>query len=764
RLVEELRPERDLSYTPLFQAMLMLHDEPLAPADLPGLAVTPLILGNGAAKYDVSLELTDVPGGLTGLLEYDAGLFDAATMDRFARHLETFLRAAVAEPGRPVADIGLLDEAERRTILREWNDTGPGTPLSDTVPALVARQAAAAPDRLAARCLDREITYGELERRAGAVARALRGRGVGEEDIVAVLADRDIDYLVVLLGVIRAGAAFLPVDPRQPLNRTAEVVRRGRCALVIADAARTGDVVRALGTDTGSPVVPLAEMLAGPDEEPGAPACRPEGLAYVLFTSGSTGTPKGVMVEHRGMTNHVLAKIADLGITGADVVAQNGPQSFDVSVWQFLAALTVGATTEILPDEIADDPGRLLAETERRGVTVLQVVPSMMRALLDEAGQLGADCPPLSALRWLVPTGDALMAGLAREWLARWPGVPLLNTYGATECSDDQCHVAITTAGELDGSGPIVTIGRPIAHMRAYVLDPRLAPAPVGVLGELYLSGVGVGRGYLDDPGRTAETFLPDLFSAEPGARLYRTRDRVRRHADGTIEFLGRADNLIKVRGFRVEPGEIEAALERHRAVREALVVARRDHQGEARLAAYVVADPGPGGDAELTAELGRFLRERLPDYMVPSVLVRLDAFPLNANGKADRAALPEAPEASPARSFVPPRTATEREVAAIWAEVLRMERISADDRFFELGGHSLLATRVVSRVRQRLGVDLPMRVMFDADSVAGLASEIERRQNEESGADEALGAMVAAVEELSDETVAQMLREREES
>ncbi|WP_234320145.1 non-ribosomal peptide synthetase [Streptomyces sp. SBT349] len=781
RLVEELRPERDLSHTPLFQAMLMLHDEPLAPAGLPGLEVSPLTLTNGAAKYEVSLELTDEPGGLTGLLEYDAGLFDAATMDRFARHLETFLRSAVAEPDRPVADMRLLDEAERARILVEWNDTARGAPPEETVPALIARQAAAAPDRLAARCLDREITYGELERRARGVARALRGRGVGREDVVAVLADRDIDYLVVLLGVLRTGAAFLPADPRQPLHRTAEVVRRGRSALVLAGGERAGEVAAALGADAGPPVVPLAEVCAAPeggaDAEPGAPACRPEGLAYVLFTSGSTGVPKGAMVEHLGMTNHVRAKIADLGITAADVVAQNGPQSFDVSIWQFLAALTAGAAIEILPDEIADDPARLLTWTERRGVTVLQVVPSMMRALLDEAGQLGDRCPPLSALRWLVPTGDALMASSAREWLARWPGVPLLNTYGATECSDDQCHVAIGEAGQLDGSPPIVTIGRPIAHMRAYVLDPRLAPAPVGVPGELYLSGVGVGRGYLADPRRTGETFLPDPFSAEPGARMYRTRDRVRRHADGTIEFLGRTDNLIKVRGLRVEPGEIEAALERHPAVREALVVARRDDRGEARLAGYVVADPAPGpdgdgdggeggGDARLAAELTRFLRERLPASMVPGVLVRLDAFPLNANGKVDRAALPEAADGSPARApFVAPRTDTERAVAAIWAEVLRRERIGADDRFFELGGHSLMATRVVSRIRQRLGVDLPLRVMFDTDSVAGLATEIERRLGEEAeDAEEDLATMVAAVEGLSDEEVARMLRERGQS
>ncbi|MDX3229589.1 non-ribosomal peptide synthetase/type I polyketide synthase [Streptomyces sp. ME19-01-6] len=779
RLVEELRPDRDLSYTPLFQAMLILHDAPVVRSSLRGVATTPLAISNGTAKYDVSLELTDTPDGLTGLLEYDAGLFDTALMEGLAAHLLTLLQAVVADPDRPVADVDLLSPAERQRILLDWNDTGTGTGTGsvetpqDTVPALIARQAEATPERIAARCLDQEISYGELNRRASRLARGLRERGVGREDIVAVLADRNIDYLVVLLGVLKSGAAYLPIDPRQPTSRMSEVVRRSRCVLVLAEARHLDALAQALASGPHPPVLSLAEAVGDSAREAGDEAdvteCRPEGLAYVLYTSGSTGVPKGVMVEHQGMLNHALAKIADLGITDADVVAQNGPQSFDVSVWQFLAALTVGGRTEILPEEIADDPTRLLTEVERRSVTVLQVVPSMLRGLVDESGHLGAERPALTALRRLVPTGDALMAGLARAWLTLFPHVPLLNTYGATECSDDQCHIAITAAEELAGSPPIVSIGRPIANMRAYVLDHRLAPVPVGVAGELYLSGVGVGRGYLHDPGRTAETFLPDPFSAVPGARLYRTKDQVRFHADGSIEFLGRADNLIKVRGFRVEPGEIEAALERHPAVRESVVIARRDDHGEARLVGYVVADQttsdgGDAGESEsriLPDELVRFLRERLPDYLVPSVLVPMDGFPLNANGKVDRGALPDATAAPATRPFVEPRTGMERAVADIWTEVLGVDRVGADDRFFDLGGHSLLATRVMSRIRQALGVEMPLRTMFETDSVAGLATEIERRLAQDSSGDAELAAMVAAVEDLSDEAVARMLRER---
>ncbi|OLF11713.1 hypothetical protein BLA60_12385 [Actinophytocola xinjiangensis] len=721
QVVEHLRPERDTGRTPLFQVMFILQNAPAAELAASGLTVTDVPLHNGTAKHDLTVELTPTPeGGCAGRVEYSSDLFDADRVDRLTGHLAVLLDGVLADPDRPVTDVDVLTPGERDQ-LEAWrrNDTVSPEAL---VHRLVEERAARHPTRVAARHDDRELTYGELNSRANRVARHLRERGAELGDLVGVRAERGIDYLTVLLAILKAGAVYLPVDPGLPAARAERVVRDSGCALTLTDL---GELVAVAGDDT--------DLADGPGLGD---------LAYVLYTSGSTGMPKGVMVEHRGMTNHVLAKLGDLGITEADVVAQNGPQSFDVSVWQFLAPLVVGGRVEIFTDEVATDPSRLIAEVAERGVTVLQVVPAVLRGLVDVP-----DRPDLPRLRWLVPTGDALMVTLARAWFAHHPHVPLLNTYGSTECSDDQCHIAFDGQDALVGSPPVVSIGRPIPGTSAHVLDGRLRPLPVGLPGELFIGGVGVGRGYLGDPRRTAQVFLPDPFSATPGARLYRTRDQVRLLADGTLEFLGRTDSLVKVRGFRIELGEIESALLDHPTVRDAAVVARADGDGQKRLAAYVVADP-PHDD------LRAFLRQRLPEYMVPASITALDAFPLNGNGKVDRARLPVPEMTARTAEHVAPRTRVETAVAEIFGEVLGVDRVGAHDRFFDLGGHSLLATRVLARLRQSFDVEVPMRFVFAADSVAELAAEVERRAAD-------LTDLITEVELLSDEDVDRLLRER---
>jgi amino acid adenylation domain-containing protein len=739
QLVEHLRPERDASHPPLFQVMFILQNAPMPALAVADLAVAAVPVHNGTAKYDLTLELTPEPtGGYTGRIEYNTDLFDAGRIERLAGHLTVLLDAVLADPERSVAEIDIRTPLERRQIASWSRGVHPAAPADVLVHRVIEERAGRAPKRIAARHGDQVISYGELNRRANRAARALRERGVGPEDLVAVLANRGIDFLTTVLAILKSGAAYLPLDPNQPADRLTRVVRSSGSALVLADRPHPG-------------AQDLAALLAEPglesdlDVEP-----RSAGLAYVLYTSGSTGAPKGAMVEHHGMLNHIAAKLRDLDITESDVVAQNGPQSFDVSVWQMLAALTVGAAVEIFTDDVAHDPARLLAEVERRGVSVLQVVPAVLRGLIDEAAALGAGRPGLVGLRWMVPTGDALMAALSREWFGLYPHVPLLNTYGSTECSDDQCHIAITSAADLVDSPPIVSIGSPIGGITAHVLDHRLRRLPIGVPGELFTGDIGVGRGYLGDPRRTAEVFLPDPFSATPGARLYRTRDQVRLLADGTIEFLGRTDHLVKVRGFRIELGEIESALVRHPAVREAVVVARADGSGEKRLAAYVVPDL-PDED------LRSFLRGHLPEYMVPGTVTGLDVFPLNTNGKVDRKALPEPPAATPAEAHVEPRSPSEKAVADIWRRVLGVDRVGVHDRFFDLGGHSLLATRVLARVRQSFDVDIPLRFVFEFDSVADLAAEIDRR----AGAQDDLSALLDEVEHLSDAEVEALMRER---
>jgi acyl-coenzyme A synthetase/AMP-(fatty) acid ligase/acyl carrier protein len=491
------------------------------------------------------------------------------------------------------------------------------------------------------------------------------------------------------------------------------------------------------------------------------------------------------MVAHGGMVNHLYAKVRDLGLGPRDVVAQTAALSFDVSVWQCFAALLVGGRVRIYGDEVAHEPRALLAATGADAVSVLEVVPAVLDGLLAAAGAPAAgaagapgrpELPELPGLRWLVATGEALPPELCRRWLDRFPGVPLLNAYGPTECSDDVTHHPIATPPAPDA--PRVPIGRPIANTRLYVLDARRRPAPVGVPGELYVGGAGVARGYLGRPGLTATAFVPDPFAPAPGGRLYRTGDLVRQRPDGVLEFLGRLDHQVKLRGFRIELGEIEAALTTHPAVRAAAVLVRADLPGGPRLVAYVVPQAAPAdatdaaaGESPDTADpaadpaadaaaLREHLRARLPEYMVPAHVVVLAALPLTPNGKVDRAALP-APTGAPdgGAAYVAPRTAAEAVLAGVWTEVLGLppDRVGAHDNFFELGGHSLLATQVVARVRDLFGTELPLRALFEAPTVAGLAEEMSQ-DPEQRHRFERTAELLLTLAQLSDDDAEAML------
>src|SRR5205823_544561 len=418
-------------------------------------------------------------------------------------------------------------------------------------------------------------------------------------------------------------------DPLHPAPRLAQVLKQSGCHLVLTTSDLRPTLLQVLDTQNeGLPVehaevLLLETLLAQTPSHTNLPArCQFGQLAYVIYTSGSTGAPKGVMVEHGGMLNHIFAKISDVQLTHADIVAQNGPQSFDISVWQCFAALLLGGSVQVFSNEMISDPARLLEQIEEKAITILQLVPSMLRALLDQL--TGVECPELRILRWLIPTGDALPTDLCRQWLNLYPTIPVLNTYGSTECSDDQCHYAITAPLAGENELPIMPIGFPIANMRAYVLDEMLELVPIGVVGELYIGGLGVGRGYLNDPERTAQVFLPDLFGQQAGGRLYRTRDRARYLTDGNIEFLGRIDHLVKVRGYRIELGEIEAVLSQHPQVRASIVLAhKRERTGSTWLMAYVVPSQFP---APSTEELRSYLEGKLPSYMLPSRFIILEA------------------------------------------------------------------------------------------------------------------------------------------
>ncbi|WP_437811924.1 amino acid adenylation domain-containing protein [Sorangium sp. So ce1078] len=714
----------------LFNSLLVFENAPKDPRLGEQVGAVRLSYEQDRVHTNYPMTVVAYPGESLGIrLSYDRRLFERDTVRRMLDHLVELLGEMARRPEARLGDLSLLGEPERQKLLREWNSTKGAEPPAPSYVALFEAQARRTPDADAVTCRGRRITYAALNRAANHVAHALRAQGVGPDTIVAVLESRDIELVVALLGVLKAGGAYLPLDPHQPEQRVAGVVEASRAPVVVTSDAWVPRLAKALAhlPEPARPRFVTRERLAaqrGPAPAPVEDLPRlagPGHLAYVITTSGSTGVPKGAMVEHAGMLNNVWGKIPALELGPSDVIGQTASQCFDISVWQLLTALLCGGRVHIVPEDIVGDPRRLLEEAEAQGITVLELVPSLLRELV----ATDDDAPRLSRLRWMLPTGEALTPDLCRRWFERYPDVPLMNAYGPAECADD---VALHTITATPGPEVVhVPIGRPVPNVKLHLVTGNDL-SPVGVAGEICVAGVGVGRGYLNDPARTAEAFVPDAFGGVPGARMYRTGDLGRRLADGTIEFLGRRDHQVKIRGFRIELGEIEARLAQHPDVREAVVAVREEPPSGKRLVAYVV---GAAGDPPAPERLRDFLKEALPDYMMPSAFVALPALPLTPNGKVDRKALPapESPAADPAGADTAPRTPTEHALAGIWAEVLGLDRVGTHASFFELGGHSLLATQVASRVRKALGVELPLRSLFDHPTVAALAGHIDQQR-----------------------------------
>ncbi|HEY0606557.1 MAG TPA: amino acid adenylation domain-containing protein, partial [Herpetosiphonaceae bacterium] len=769
-IVDALQPERDVSRSPLFQVMFVLQNTPIAPLAVPGLQIEPIAVDTGTAKFDLTLTMEASSAGLTAAFEYNTDLFAESTIQRLASHFVALLAGCVADPEQRISALPLLLPAEQQQMLVSWNATHADWSQA-SLQCRFEDQVARTPNAIAASYEHTSLTYEALNAEANRLAWTLIERGVGPEAVVAILAERDLLFLVGILGIFKAGGAYVPIDPSTPDQRISQIVAQSGAGLILTTEALLPALAAAIEQLPTQPPVAVAEHLIQEQRATTNPPVRvlSDQLAYVIYTSGSTGVPKGAMVEHRGMLNHLDAKIDALQLTAADVVAQTASQSFDISVWQLLAVLLVGGRVAIMGDHVTHDPALLLARVEHEHVSILEPVPSLLHAMLQEIERQDGEHLSLAALRWIIPTGEALPPEVCRRWLATYPHIPLLNAYGPTECSDDVTHHVIR---ELPAAQTVhIPIGRPIPNLRMYVLDRWLSPVPVGVPGELYVGGVGVGRGYRHDPGKTAEVFVPDPFSRPDetgGARLYKTGDRVRYRADGAIEFLGRIDYQVKLRGYRIELGEIEAALAQHPAVRESLVIVREDVPGRQQLVAYVVGEQknkeqrnkeqrpegtknqeprtknqgdetdgsrSPGGHPVLGSALREFLAQRLPEYMIPSAFVLLDALPLTPNGKVDRRALPApAFTGDETTAFVAPRTPTEELLAAIWADVLGVGKIGSRDRFFELGGHSLLATQVLARVRDAFDVDLPLRTLFESAMLADLAGQIDRARSQQPG------------------------------
>ncbi|MEM9594497.1 MAG: amino acid adenylation domain-containing protein [Acidobacteriota bacterium] len=727
QVVELMKPERH-AYNPLFQVMLLLHNQAEPGETFGDLGMEPLLLELERSQFDLSFAMGDeADGGLQALVDYSTELFDASTIDRFVVAFETLLVEAVAAPDVPVGRLDAVPQDDRRRV-QGWNRTGAPPPAAETLHGWVARRAASHPDRVAVTCDDTDLTYGELQDRANRLAHHLRGLGAGPETRVGLLLDRGSDMVVALLGILGSGAAYVPLDSGFPPDRLAHMVEDSGLSLVVSSGNLPGDLLGVAAGDAGEqgPVTVLLDadadaLAARPSHPPAAEGTGGDALAYVLYTSGSTGRPKGVQIPHRAVLSFLASMARAPGLDSDDVLLSVTTLSFDIAGLEVFLPLTQGARVVVAERETALDGRLLAAALDACGATVMQATPATWQQLL-ASGWSGH--PELKALCG----GEALPVDLARSLTDRCG--ELWNVYGPTETTIWSTARRVKRGEEsLRGEG-VVSLGLPIANTTAHVIGANTdgLPAPIGGPGELWIGGVGLSRGYLGRPGMTAERFVPDPFGDVPGGRLYRTGDLVRRRPEGDLEFLGRLDHQVKVRGFRIELGEVEAALGRHPGVAQGASVVATDGGGASRLIGYVVpSDPSrpPGPD-----ELSSFLSGELPGYMVPTGFMVLEALPLTPNGKVDRGALPEFDGGAVGDGdWVEPRNDLERRLAALWCEVLGVESVSVHSSFFSLGGHSLMATRLLARVQDQEGLELPLGMIFQAPTVALMAAAIEGRR-----------------------------------
>jgi amino acid adenylation domain-containing protein len=729
RLVEALELERNLSHAPLFQVMFGLQQAQVEKLALPGLTISPLKIERGTAKFDLTLAMMETAQGLSGEWEYNTDLFDAATIRRMMGHFLTLLEAIATNPRQRISELPLLTEAERHQILVEWNNTVADYPKDKCIHELFEAQVERTPDAVTVVVNDsqsasrltphasrlthhvsritHQLTYRELNARANQLAHYLRKLGVGPEILVGICVERSLEMIVGLLGILKAGGAYVPLDPAYPKERLTFMLEDSQVSVLLTIqklstkfSEHQGYVI-CLDTDR--------ESFSQESKENPYSGVTWENLAYIIYTSGSTGKPKGVLVTHRGIPNLCEVQMRIFDVKPDSRVLQFASFSFDASVSEIFVTFLAGAILCVFPQDTLL-PGLTLSRTLReQAITVVTLPPSALAIMNEEE---------FPDLKTIVSAGEPCSAEIVARWAS---GRRFLNAYGpseATVCATINEHVQI-------GNPP--SIGVAIANTQIYIVDSYMQPLPVGVPGELYIGGVGLARGYLNRPGLTTSTFIPNPFSNKPGARLYKTGDLARYLPDGNIEFLGRIDHQVKIRGFRIEPGEIETVLANHSTVREAVVVAREDATGNKRLIAYIV----PHQDQAATAsELCAFLKQQLPDYMIPATFMFLDALPLTPNGKVDRRALPDSDIARPELDeiFVAPRNPTEKVLADIWAEILQVERVGMNDNFFELGGHSLLAVRLIAQIQQQFEKKLPVAVLFQAPTIAQLARFISQQ------------------------------------
>lgn len=708
-LTATLKPERSPSHTPWFQVLFMLQNFPMERPELPGLTVAPMVIEE-SAKFDLTLTLTETADGLITSLAYNTDLFDQTTIHRMIGHFQTLLETVVADPAQPVFSAPLLTSPERQQLLLEWNQTQLAYPDEQCLHQRFEAQVQRTPDAVAVRFATQALTYSELNQQANQLAHHLRSLGVKPEDLVGICVDRSLEMLVAMLAVLKAGGAYVPIDPAYPRERIAYMLDNAQVHVLLTASALAAHL-----PDTDAKIWQLDRDRAtwsGYSQENLPNLTQADHLAYVIYTSGSTGKPKGVQIIHSAVVNFLLSMSQQPGIQPDDVVLAVTTLSFDIAVLELFAPLLVGAQVVIASRAIATNGHQLAEILQRSNITLLQATPATWRLLL-ESGWTGR-----ANLKMLCG-GEALSRELANQLLPK--GASLWNMYGPTETT------VWSAISQVQPSDAPVHVGAPIANTQFYILDEQQQPVPIGVPGELHIGGAGLARGYLHRLDLTAEKFVTNPF-AEPGSRLYRTGDRVRYRADGSLEFLGRIDYQVKIRGFRIELGEIETVLSQHPAIARCVVIDREDTPGDKRLVAYLVCSQVylPASD-----EFRRFLQKQLPDYMIPAAFVALKELPLTPNGKIDRRALPKPDTIQTQRSaqFLAARDQLEAQLVKIWEETMGIRPIGITDNFFDLGGHSLLAVRLFAQIEKTFGKSLPLATLFQAATIEALAKMI-REQN----------------------------------
>ncbi len=720
KLVEELQPERNLNYSPIFQILFNLENFPEPPTENQRLHISECEFDNGIVQLDLIVEFIKKDTEVLCLFNYNTDLFEAATMTRMGEHFQVVLEGVITNPDQRPSDLPLLTEAERRQILVDWNDTNSDFPDDRCVHELFEEQAERTPDAVAVVFREQSLTYRELNKRANQLAHYLRKQGVGPEVLVGICVERSIEMIIGLLGILKAGGAYVPLDPAYPEERLIFLLADSDTSIVLTQK-KLADKFPKLRTPVFSLDTDWGKITQGSEKNPDSGAII-ENLTYAIYTSGSTGKPKGVLISHKGLRNLVFWHLREFEITATDRVTQLAGQAFDASVWEIWPYLTIGARLYLAAPDIFFSPEALRDWFISNNITISFVPTPLAEELLS------LEWPAPIPLRIMLTGGDKL-----HQYPSVFIPFQVVNNYGPTENSVVSTSGAILSSPQSTATPPI---GSPIANTQVYILDHHLKPVPIGVAGKLYLGGAGLARGYQNRTDFTAERFIPNPFSSEPGSRLYHTGDLARYRPDGNIEFLGRCDHQVKLRGLRIELGEIEAALTRHPSLSEAVVILHETSPEEKRLIAYLVQGsarneqhPLPG--TVTTATLRDYLKQTLPEYMIPAVFVVLDALPLTSNGKVDRRALPATDMTRPEleETFVAPRTPFEEIVAEIWTEVLKLDLIGIHDNFFDLGGHSLLASKLLYEIEKVLDIRLPMITIFQSPTIEGLADSIRRQK-----------------------------------